>query len=645
MNGRWSRRAVVTLSGVAVGLTAMTGVGLAYWTATDSTHGASAVAAVLPKGGTPTTSVAGRVVTVSFPQAVTSAASGTAVLSTYTIGRYDSTSATTPAATFSCVATVVGSTGSCQDTSAPDGSWYYSDAPTLANWRGEESVRVAAVVNMAGATVAVTSPTAGSTVGSATPTISGAAAIGAAASSDIAVRIYSGSAATGTPVQTASATATDGIWSLTPATLADGTYTVVADQQDSAGHVVTSPPVTFGVDATGPAISINTPAASALTPALSGSYGTAAGDQASVAVQLYSGSTPVGGTLAATLDPATHTWSVTPPALPDGTYTATATQTDATGNIGTTTSGAFTVDSVAPPVTLAASAANGTATFSGTSGTATGDSPTVTVDIYPGTSATGTPVGSLTTTASSGAWSVSTSTLGSGRYTAIASQRDAAGNAGVTAGATFTIAFAPALTLNPVGVDDRGFGGYVGNSTPTFTGSAGTATGDGVVLVTVTAVASGNAVVTDAPATVSGSSWSYSGARLPKEGQYRVSVRQDNTLGTTLTSTASSTLVLDETSPGPTAKATTTRTSVKITGTAGVIRASATASADATSVSIVIVNDDTGTTAVTATAAVLADGTYTFTNPALPTSKRGYSATITQTDAAGHSGSAKQAWA
>ncbi|MDQ1649529.1 MAG: hypothetical protein QOG60_1586, partial [Frankiaceae bacterium] len=33
------------------------------------------------------------------------------------------------------------------------------------------------------------------------------------------------------------------------------------------------------------------------------------------------------------------------------------------------------------------------------------------------------------------------------------------------------------------------------------------------------------------------------------------------------------------------------------------------------------------------------------TNPALPTSKRGYSATITQTDAAGHSGSAKQAWA
>jgi hypothetical protein len=200
------------------------------------------------------------------------------------------------------------------------------------------------------------------------------------------------------------------------------------------------------------------------------------------------------------------------------------------------------------------------------------------------------------------------------------------------------------LTLNPVGVDDRGFGGYVGNSTPTFTGSAGTATGDGAVLVTVTAVASGNAVVTDAPATVSGGSWSYSGARLPKEGQYRVSVRQDNTLGaTTLTSTASRTVVLDETTPGPTAKATSSRGSVTLTGTAGVVPASATASADASSVSVVIVNDDNGST-VNGTAAVAANGTYTFTASGLPTSKRGYTATITQTDAVGHSGSVKQAF-
>jgi hypothetical protein len=497
---------------------------------------------------------------------------------------------------------------------------------------------------MAGATVAVTSPTTGSTAATATPTISGVAAVGAA-SADIAVRIYSGSVAAGSPVQTASATAADGIWSLTPDTLADGTYTVVAEQSDSAGNVVTSPPVTFGIDATGPAVSIDTPATTATTPALSGSYGTAAGDQAEVAVQLYSGSTPVGGTLSATLDPAAHTWSVTPASLPDGTYTAKATQSDGAGHTGTATSGGFTVDTVAPSVTLDAPVANGNATFSGTAGTATGDSSTVTVDIYPGISATGTPVRTLTTAADGGKWSISTSTLATGRYTATASQRDAAGNLGVTTGATFTIASAPALALNQIGVDDRGFGGYVANSTPTFTGSAGTATGDGPVLVTVTALATGNAVVTDAPATVSGGSWSYSGARLPKEGQYWVSVRQDNTLGaSTLTSTASQTVVLDETTPGPTARATSGGGSVTLTGTAGVIRASATASADATSVSVVIVNDDNGSTTMNGTAAVAANGTYTFSASGLPTSKRGYTATITQTDAVGHSGSVKQAF-
>lgn len=109
-------------------------------------------------------------------------------------------------------------------------------------------------------------------------------------------------------------------------------------------------------------------------------------------------------------------------------------------------------DWVAPAVTLTAPADGSytkstSVTVSGAAGAATGDAATVTLNVYSGSGATGTPVLTRSVTRSGSTWSTSVTTLGQGTYTAQATQADAAGNAGTSATRTFTIdTTAPAAT-------------------------------------------------------------------------------------------------------------------------------------------------------------------------------------------------------
>jgi archaeosine-15-forming tRNA-guanine transglycosylase len=102
-------------------------------------------------------------------------------------------------------------------------------------------------------------------------------------------------------------------------------------------------------------------------------------------------------------------------------------------------------DSTPPAVTLTSppdgsSGADSTPTFAGAAGTATGDSDQVTVKLYAGTQASGTPVQTRTTTSSGSSWSVDASpALADGTYTARAEQSDAAGNTGLSSPRTFTV--------------------------------------------------------------------------------------------------------------------------------------------------------------------------------------------------------------
>jgi Bacterial Ig-like domain len=101
-------------------------------------------------------------------------------------------------------------------------------------------------------------------------------------------------------------------------------------------------------------------------------------------------------------------------------------------------------DYIAPTVTLTAPAAGAstnstTPTLSGAAGNATGDATTVTVNIYSGSSATGTPVQTITPTRSGATWTTTASTLTAGTYTAQATQTDTGGNTGTSTANTFTV--------------------------------------------------------------------------------------------------------------------------------------------------------------------------------------------------------------
>ena len=103
---------------------------------------------------------------------------------------------------------------------------------------------------------------------------------------------------------------------------------------------------------------------------------------------------------------------------------------------------ATAADWTAPAVTLTAPADDSTTdttpTFSGAAGTASGDASTVTVEIFSGATASGTPVQTRTATRSGATWTTTATTLPAGTYTVRVTQTDSGGNTG-TATRTFTV--------------------------------------------------------------------------------------------------------------------------------------------------------------------------------------------------------------
>jgi peptidoglycan/xylan/chitin deacetylase (PgdA/CDA1 family) len=112
-------------------------------------------------------------------------------------------------------------------------------------------------------------------------------------------------------------------------------------------------------------------------------------------------------------------------------------------------------DTTAPTVTLTQPAKGATVTatpsFAGKAGSVAGDAATVTVKVYAGSSASGTPVQSLSASrqANNSYSMVASAPLAAGTYTARAEQQDAAGNTGFSSANTFTVALAaPAAPVN-----------------------------------------------------------------------------------------------------------------------------------------------------------------------------------------------------
>ncbi len=313
-------------------------------------------------------------------------------------------------------------------------------------------------VDTAAPAVTLDQPAEGSTTNDTTPTLAGTAGTAAGDQPTVTVDVF----AAGTPnTPVASPTATvsgDGSFAVSPGSaLADGSYTAKARQSDSLGHVGTSAVRSFIVDRSAtdvdpPVISVSSPQAGSsvgsATPAIAGTAGTADGDLATVTIKLYAGASATGApeqTLT-TQRQAGGSFSAVPSALSGGQHTVRAEQRDTLGNTGYSAPTTFVVDTTAPAVTLtqpvnASKTADRRPTFAGAAGAAPGDAATVTVGVYPGATATGTPTQSLSATRQTdGTYAVqASSALAEGTYTARATQSDAAGNVGTSTASTFVV--------------------------------------------------------------------------------------------------------------------------------------------------------------------------------------------------------------
>jgi chitinase len=99
--------------------------------------------------------------------------------------------------------------------------------------------------------VSVVSPADGALLRSGSVTVRGAAGTDDGDSATIAVSLYGGSDATGSPVLTRTASRFGGYWYASLTSLGDGTYTILVTQSDGAGNTGRAAR-TFTVDTTGP---------------------------------------------------------------------------------------------------------------------------------------------------------------------------------------------------------------------------------------------------------------------------------------------------------------------------------------------------------------------------------------------------------
>ena len=213
--------------------------------------------------------------------------------------------------------------------------------------------------------------------------------------------------------------------------LADGSHTFDVKARDSNGNESAPTSYTWTVDTTPPAtVLVSTP----LNPSnqATATFSFFASEPASFQCSLD------GGSFSACSSPSAV-------GVAQGVHTYQIRAIDQAGNVGAPVSYTWTVDTTPPGINLT-SPANGDArnvwpTFRGTAGTAPGDSPTVTLKLYPGSTPSGSPLQTLTATiGTGGAYTVLASApLDPGTYTAQAQQSDSAGNTGSSSANTFTV--------------------------------------------------------------------------------------------------------------------------------------------------------------------------------------------------------------
>jgi hypothetical protein len=294
-------------------------------------------------------------------------------------------------------------------------------------------------VDTAAPALTLVSPASGSSTNDSTPALSGAAGTAVGDSSTVTVKVWTGAGTSGSPVRTLTTTQSTGSWStsVSPA-LPDGVYTARAEQSDSAGNTGLSGTRTFTIDTAPPDTSIGDAPAGTVSSTDAVFEFTSTEANSSFECRLD------GGGFAACSSPKSYT------GLSGGPHAFEVRATDPAGNTdASAATQSWTIDTsvpdTTPPAVTLTSPADGSATndttpaLAGTAGALAGDSSLVTVKIWSGSIASGSPLHTLTTIRFGGSWSMTAPALGDGTYTARAEQSDVAANVGVSAASTFTV--------------------------------------------------------------------------------------------------------------------------------------------------------------------------------------------------------------
>jgi large repetitive protein len=399
---------------------------------------------------------------------------------------------------------------------------------------------------------------------------------GAAADAEIVKYVvWAGAAVGGAEAASGSVSVNGGgSWSSGQVSLADGTYTVQAFQRDQAGNEGASAAATFRLDTVAPTgLSVNAigPVISNPAPTLGGSAGTQEGDGP---VRVF-----LDGKLVSEAQVAGGQWSYSSAPLSDGVHTVRAEQVDEAGNVSKTSSTSFRVDTTSPGPTVntpkgGETLKSSTVTFSGAAGNAEGDSTSLAVEVVKDDGSE--TVQKLTVTRNGGEWSSKSIALrlSNGTYTVHAEQLDSAGNKGLSAPVTFTVASpAPTVTLQPLPH-------FTNDPTPGFSGIGDTSdeASDEVIVKVFAgnaAPASGKPVESIATTlSPAGGGWAAQlGEALP-EGTYTAQVEQPPAVGGNPTGVSdTTTFTVDTTAPAPTLSGPEHSTGLEtVSGTAGVAR-------------------------------------------------------------------------
>jgi hypothetical protein len=340
-----------------------------------------------------------------------------------------------------------------------------------------------------------------------------------------------------------------------------------------------------------------------------------------VTLEIYAGTTVKEGAQVQTLGaplPLTGAWSVGPAeALPDGVYTAQASQTNPTMETGSSQPPVtFTIDTSSPTVTLNRPTSPSNDTTPSFTGFAS-DTTAVTVQIYAGATASGSVVSTASATHTGGDWTSgqASPSLSSGQYTAVAIQESSLGNpSGTSSPVTFTIDTSPpTVTLSQPESPSN-------NTTPSFTGTASDTTAVNVKIYA--GAASEGPVVSTAAATGTGDAWT-SGKASPAlaSGQYTAIASQESSLGNPAGASAPVTFTVDTSSPVVTLNQPTSPsndTTPSFTGTASAttavtVRIYAGAAAEGTVVSTAAATGTGGAWTSSKAGPALASGQYTAT--------------------------------